>query len=107
MPPLGNGRGTFTPEGGDDRAHIYKVLNWVKEREWPRRRKRIKDTDLPSVDFMLVEVYPEDEPENISYNTVWGPFDDWDFLEGYLAYDYGEDGSLFLYDHTQGDSDTQ
>jgi hypothetical protein len=107
MPSLGDGNGSFIPERGDNRPHIYKVLNWVKEREWPRRRKRIGTGDLPKVDFMLVEVYPDDEPDNISYNTVWGPMDNWDFVESYLAYDYGEDGSLFLYDHTQGDSSTR
>ena len=73
----------------------YEITSWVRDDDTSRkRRKKITDDDLINVDFMVVKSHPEDDPEDITYNTVWGPFEDWDFLEGFLAYDYGEEGSL-------------
>lgn len=94
----GAGKGSFNSEGKQPRRFIYQVEQWVRSGEHPRRRsgKRIKQEDLPQVDFMVVGSHPEDEPDNITYDTVWGPFDDWDYLEGFLAYDYGDEGSLAL-----------
>lgn len=69
----------------------------MKAGEHPRRRsgKRITEGDLPQVDFMVVKVTKVDDDE-ASYDTLWGPFDDWGFIEGFLAYDYGAEGSLGL-----------
>jgi hypothetical protein len=73
----------------------------VKAGEHPRRRsgRRIKERDLPQVDFMVVRVTDEspdvDDKDKVTYNTLWGPFDDWPFVEGFLTYDYGVEGSLF------------
>ena len=83
----------FMSDENIPRRYNYEIENWVKEQEHPRRRKRLRDEDLPSVDFMTVKVTPEAEPTDVSYITIWGPFDDWEFVEGILAYDYGSEGS--------------
>jgi hypothetical protein len=83
----------FMSDENIPRRYFYEVENWVKEQEHPRRRARITEDDLPHVDFMVIKVIPEDNLTDVSYNTVWGPFDDWAFIEGILAYDYGDEGS--------------
>lgn len=90
------GKGEFESEGKNKRRYRYEIDQWNKEDEFPRRRsgKRITQGDLPDVNFLTVKSTPVDEPDKAQYSTVWGPFDDWDFLEEYLAYDYGEEGSL-------------
>jgi hypothetical protein len=75
------------------RRMYYTVEDWVKMGEWPKREKHLDETDLPTVDFMTVQIKPEDDALNPTYITVWGPMEDWDFVEGILAYDYGEEGS--------------
>jgi hypothetical protein len=73
----------------------YEITTWVKEGDKSRkRRKKITEDDLKDVDFMIVKSHPENDPKDVTYNTVWGPFEDWHFLEGFLAYDYGDEGSL-------------
>lgn len=95
MPNDGAGRGTFDSDKDDPEPYKYEVVNWVKAGEHPRRRsgRRIKEKDLPQVDFMVVKATKQDDDQT-TYDTLWGPFDDWDFIEGFLAYDYGEEGSL-------------
>lgn len=101
MPYDKAGRGEFESGEDDSVPYKYEVVNWVKAGEHPRRRsgRRIKEKDLPQVDFMVVRVTnddPEaDDKDKKSYNTLWGPFDDWAFVEGFLSYDYGVEGSLF------------
>lgn len=80
--------------GGEDAT--YEIDTWVKEGEHPRRRSRISEDDLPHVDFMVVKITPIDKPTDVSYDTLWGPFEDWDFVEGILEYDYGDEGSRIL-----------
>lgn len=97
MPYDKAGKGSFEPEGKKDKRKFnYEIESWVKQGDFPHRRsgKRLKVDDLHNVDFMVVRSSPEDEPDNQTFDTVWGPFDDWDFLEGFLAYDYGDEGSL-------------
>jgi len=84
---------TFMSDENIPRRYNYKVYNWVKEKEHPRRRKRIKESELDTVDFMVVEVEPEDKKQEVTYITIWGPFEDWQNVEGILGYDYGTEGS--------------
>lgn len=93
MPTDENGRKYFMTDENIPRRHFYEVDNWVREQEHPRRRTRISEDDLPDVDFMVLKVQPEQDLTDVSYITIWGPFDDWDFVEGILGYDYGAEGS--------------
>lgn len=93
MPIDENGKRYFMSDENIPRRHFYEVENWVKEKEHPRRRVRFNDSDLTHVDFMVIKVIPEQDLTDVSYNTIWGPFPDWEFLEGILAYDYGSEGS--------------
>jgi hypothetical protein len=93
VPKDENNKRYFMSDENIPRRHYYKVENWVKSDEWPRRRKRLTDEDLSEIDFMTVEVTPEAKPTDVSYITIWGPFPDWTFVEGILAYDYGSEGS--------------
>lgn len=93
MPQEKDGRRYFMSNENIPRRYYYEVDTWVKEQEHPRRRKRIGDQDLVSVDFMTIKIIPEQDITDVSYNTIWGPFEDWDFVEGILAYDYGSEGS--------------
>ena len=96
MPYDKAGRGTFETDEDEPKPYKYEVVKWVKEGEHPRRRsgRRIREKDLATVDFMIVKSTKVDDDET-SYDTLYGPFDDWDFVEGFLRYDYGADGSLF------------
>lgn len=93
MPIDENDKRYFMSSENIPRRYFYEVETWVKDREFPRRRKRITDEDLPTVDFMVVKIIPEEDRMNVTYNTIFGPFDEWDFLEAILAYDYGDEGS--------------
>lgn len=95
MPNDGSGRGTFDSDKDDAEPYKYEVVKWVKSGEHPRRRsgRRLTEKQLPEVDFMVVKVIKEDDDET-TFDTLWGPFDDWDFVEGFLGYDYGAEGSL-------------
>jgi hypothetical protein len=42
-----------------------------------------------------MKVTKEDDPSDVTFVTLYGPFEDWDMIEGMLGYDYGEEGSLF------------
>jgi hypothetical protein len=75
------------------RRYFYEVDSWVREQEHPRRRKRLNEDDLAFVDFVVFKIIPEDQPTDVSYITVYGPMEDWESIEGILAYDYGEEGS--------------
>jgi|ERR1700728_903199 len=97
MPNDGHGKGTFTPDSGDTDQHYYEIESWVRAGSYPDRETEIETRELPEVDFMVVKVWRAGNEQDVSYDTVWGPFDDWDFLEGYLEYDFGEKGSLFAF----------
>lgn len=90
---MASSRRTFTSAESEPRTYGYEVESWVKDGEHPKRRMSIKDDDLPTVDFMTVKVISTDEPTDVSYITVWGPFPSWDFVEEILGYDYGDEGS--------------
>lgn len=92
MPEDNEGRYFMSDENIPRRYH-YKVVDWVRAGEHPRRRKKIKESDLPFMDFAVLEVNVEGDNTDVSYVTVYGPADDWEFIEGVLAYDYGEEGS--------------
>lgn len=85
-------KGNFTPEG-TDKTYKYEVESWVRQGDWPNREHSISEGDLRHVDFMVVKV-TSDEEDISFYDTLWGPMDDWHTIEGYLAYDFGEDGSI-------------
>lgn len=93
MPTDEKRRKYFMSDENIPRRYYYEVDTWVKEKEHPRRRKRLGDDDLVTVDFMTVKVIPEQDSTDVSYITIWGPFPDWDFIEGILGYDYGSEGS--------------
>lgn len=95
MPYNGAGKGSFRSDENIPNTFDYEIVNWVRVLEHPRRRsgKRIKENELPYVDFMVVKVTKRDDKVE-SYDTLYGPIEDWDTLEGFLAYDYGEEGSL-------------
>jgi len=57
---------------------------------------RLTEDDLHDVDFAVFGVWLEGKPTDVSYVTVYGPIDDWETLEGILAYDFGEEGSLIF-----------
>ena len=78
------------------RRYHYQVESWIKEDEYPKQRKRLTDENLMEVDQMLVKIIPDEDPADVQYQTVWGPMEDWDFIEGILGYDYGEDGSRVM-----------
>lgn len=93
MPKDEKNRRYFMSDETIPRRFYYEVENWVKEGEHPRRRKRISEDDLATMDFAVFKVTPEDNLTGVTYTTVYGPADDWEFIEGILAYDYGEEGS--------------
>src|SRR5438477_316569 len=82
----------FMSEEKVPHRYYYEIDSWVKEREYPKRRTKITDEDLPSVDFMAVKIRKEDD-DKISYETVWGPMEDYEFIEAILSYDFGDEGS--------------
>jgi hypothetical protein len=94
MPNNGRGTGTFTPDGGDGREYTYELDSWVREGEYPTRMHTIDTADLQEVDFIVIESHPTDDPTDVSFDTLWGPFDDWQSIEIALSADYGETGSL-------------
>lgn len=93
MPKDEKGKRYFMTDEKIPRRMFYEIENWVKDNEHPKRRTSIKDDDLPHVDFAVVKITPEQDFTDVSYNTIWGPFPDWQFIEGILAYDYGSEGS--------------
>lgn len=89
--PYEDGQGTFVPEGSDDSLN-YRIESWVEVDQYPERQQSIGDSDLGNVDFMVVEVW-KDNPQEVEYETIYGPFDSWENIDDYLAYDFGEEGS--------------
>jgi|SRR5215469_812891 len=90
----GDSEGYFFTEGKNPERLNYQVESWVKEGEYPERRHDIEEGDLSSTDFMVLEVWGEDR-KDVQFITIWGPLESWSDLELLLAYDFGEDGSLY------------
>lgn len=82
----------FMSQENIPRRYHYDVEYWSKEGE-KKQRKRLTDEDLMKVDMMLIKITPDEDPTDVQYQTVWGPMEDWNFIEGILGYDYGEEGS--------------
>ena len=59
-----------------------------------KEQKKGEPSDLQRVDGMILQVTPEkDEWGNPTYETIFGPFMDYDQVEDILDADYGEEGS--------------
>lgn len=76
------------------RRMYYEILEWVRLGEWPTRIKGAPpDSELPYVDFMVTEIKPEEFEKDRTYETLYGPWEDWDLIERTLGHDYGSEGS--------------
>jgi len=85
-------KGTFQTDQNNPVTLEYEVNSWVHDGPSRKRRKVIGTSDLPRVDFMVVQVTAPNG--KIYFDTIWGPFPDWEFIEGLLAYDFGSEGSI-------------
>lgn len=87
-------RGTFEPHGKEG-EYVYSIESWVREGQWPEREKSPpSESDLIYVDFLITRVHPVNDASNVHYDTVWGPLEKFDMIEGFLAYDFGDEGSI-------------
>lgn len=94
MPRDDDGKRYFMSDEKIPRKHYYSVDSWVREGEFPRRRKRLNQPDLAHMDLAVFKVYPAEQPTRVGYVTVFGPWETWEDVEGVLEYDFGEEGSL-------------
>lgn len=85
-------KGTFQTDQNNPQTLEYEVYNWVKEGRSTKRRTEISDKDLVHVNFMVVQVKTPNG--KLYFDTIWGPFPDWEFVEGLLVYDFGAEGSI-------------
>lgn len=88
-------QGNFQLENHDTDLQ-YEVVSWVKEKDRDSRQiaGAPKEYQLKRVDRMTVKVWQTNAPADIRYDTLWGPFADWSQVEGFLAYDFGDEGSI-------------
>lgn len=87
-------KGTFTPDGKDN-EYVYEIESWVREGGWPEREHGPpSEHDLLFVDFLVTKVHPVGEAHNVHYDTIWGPLEGFDMIEAFLAYDFGEEGTI-------------
>lgn len=72
----------------------YEIIDWkhLDETEKHGTAEDLSDRNLHNVDEVTVRI-TNTETGQVSYQTVQGPFDDWEFVEEVLERDYGGEGS--------------
>lgn len=94
MPADNEGRRYFMSRENIPRRYYYEVDSWVRAGSWPNREDgELTEADLEKMDFAVFRIIPDGKPTAVSFETVYGPAEDWLFIEGILGYDYGEEGS--------------
>ncbi len=88
-----SGTGSFFPEGSET-EFTYEIENWYREGSDTKHTSEMDMSDMAEADRATVAVWPTDDPEDVYYDTIWGPFDGYDNVEGFLEYDFGNEGSI-------------
>ena len=73
---------------GDEEYH-YELDKWKEtEGKW---QEEIDDSDLTRVEDLVVKIENQ-ETHAVAYNTITGPFEDWEIVEEILGYTWGPEG---------------
>ncbi len=72
----------------------YEVIDWrhLNSPDEVKDGDSLTDRNTHNVHEVTIRI-EHTESKITSYETIRGPFDDWDFVEDVLEYDYGEEGS--------------
>lgn len=82
--------GEFSPEGSDD-IYEYEVTSWFDFDGNQHTGTDYSQEYFMSTDRLIVRTTDGD---NVRYSAIQGPFEDQEFIEDILAFDFGPDGSL-------------
>ena len=74
-----------------DHNYEYEAIKW-REEDKPWNEGSPDDSDLPEIESLLVEIKNIDTGE-ISYETIHGGMEDWEFVDETLERDWGSEGS--------------
>lgn len=89
---MANHKGTFYG-GKADKEYNYEFDKWKtatdEEGQW---RESIKDSQLSDVTDTLIVKIENPDTGQITYNSITGPFGDWEIVEELLEYDWGPEG---------------
>lgn len=82
--------GSFLDENGVE--HKYTPIDWKETGEGKEREGTGENIDPPRTEEVVLEIENTATGE-LLYETIYGPFEDWDFIEDILEYDFGSEGS--------------
>ena len=81
--------GVFYGGKESDEKYTYELEKWKEtEGKW---QEDIDDSDLVRVEDLVVKIENE-ETHEVGYNTITGPFEDWEIVEEILEYTWGPEG---------------
>jgi hypothetical protein len=86
------------PQGLGDR-YYYKIHSWKELGGEQQIEDEPTEDQLKKADFLVIEIMKEGEPfipvifENVQWETIPGPWESYEQIEGILGEDFGEEGS--------------
>ena len=87
------GFGDFARDGSDEITHRFEIDAYQLEGDSERNHTVPHPNEYNEIDFAVFKV-ENIETGNISYETIYGPFEGWEDWADTLEQDYGDEGSL-------------
>ena len=79
---------------GTDKGYNYEVVDWIGRNEDEKHGtgEDLTESDLPTAAEVIVKIEDE-ESGDVYYETITGEFENWQFIDDILEFDFGSEGS--------------